>query len=83
MSKSSTISLGNYFDDYVEQQIKTGRFSSASEVVRAALRLFEDRESKKAILIHELKRGEESGFFDDFNRDKFLKEVHERHSANS
>ena len=81
MSKIDTISLGSYFDDYVEQQIKTGRFSSAGEVVRSALRLFADRENKKEVLIDELKRGEESGFQEDFSRNKFLNEIHEKQSA--
>jgi len=56
MSKNTSILLGDYFNEFINQQVKTGRFSSASEVVRAALRMFEQEESKKMELINELKK---------------------------
>ncbi|MFY7739741.1 MAG: type II toxin-antitoxin system ParD family antitoxin [Flavobacterium sp.] len=79
MAKNTSILLGDYFDDFINQQLRSGRFSSASEVVRAALRMFEQEESKKAELIKELKKGEKSGFVKDFNRDTFLKDLHNKH----
>jgi antitoxin ParD1/3/4 len=79
MAKNTSILLGDYFDDFINQQLRSGRFSSASEVVRTALRMFEQEESKKAELIKELKKGEKSGFVKDFNRDTFLKDLHNRH----
>ncbi len=82
MAKNTSILLGDYFDDFINQQLKSGRFSSASEVVRAALRMFEQEESKKAALIKELKKGEKSGFVKDFNRDTFLKDLHNKHLTN-
>lgn len=82
MAKNTSILLGDYFDDFINQQLKSGRFSSASEVVRAALRMFEQEESKKAALIKELKKGEKSGFVKDFNRDTFLKDLHNKHLSN-
>ena len=51
VAKNTSIVLGDYFDDFIKQQIKTGRFSSASEVVRTALRMFEQEESKKGVQI--------------------------------
>ncbi|WP_417429037.1 type II toxin-antitoxin system ParD family antitoxin [Halpernia sp.] len=72
MAKNTSILIGDYFDDFINRQIKSGHFTSASEVVRTALRLFENQESKKALLISELKKGEKSGFSKDFNRDGFL-----------
>jgi len=71
--------LGNYFDNFINLQIKKGKYSSASEVVRAALRMFEYEESKKAELIKELKKGEKSGFLIDFDRITFLKKLHQEH----
>ena len=56
MSKNTSILLGDYFNEFINQQVKTGRFSSASEFVRAALRMFEQEESKKMELINELKK---------------------------
>lgn len=79
MAKNTSILLGDYFDDFINQQLRSGRLSSASEVVRTALRMFEQEESKKAELIKELKKGEKSGFVKDFNRDTFLKDLHNKH----
>lgn len=79
MAKNTSILLGDYFDDFIKQQIKTGRFSSASEVVRTALRMFEQEESKKAVLTKELKKGEKSGFVKDFNKATFLNDLRKKH----
>ncbi len=81
MAKNTSILLGDYFDRLINQQIQTGRFSSASEVVRAALRLFEQEESKKIELIKELKTGEKSGFVKKFDRGEFIKNLHKKHIA--
>lgn len=79
MSKNTSILLGQHFDDFINSQLKSGRFASASEVVRAALRLFEQEESKKAELVSELKKGEKSGFIKDFDKDKFVAELRAKH----
>lgn len=80
MAKNTSILLGDYFDNFINGQVKTGKFSSASEVIRAALRMFEQQETKKAELIKELIKGEKSGFVKDFDRDSFLKNLKEKHS---
>ena len=79
MAKNKSILLGDYFDNFINTQIKTGKYSSASEVVRAALRMFEYEESKKIELIKELKKGEKSGFIKEFDRTAFLNKLHEKH----
>lgn len=79
MAKNTSILLGDYFDGFIKQQVDSGKYASASEVVRAALRMFEHEESKKAELIHELKKGEKSGFNQNFKRDTFLKNLHKKH----
>ena len=61
MAKNTSITLGDHFDGFIAQQVKNGRYASASEVVRAALRLFEDNESKIAALRQLLEEGEQSG----------------------
>lgn len=81
MAKNTSILLGDYFDEFIHQQVQSGKFSSASEVVRAALRLFEQEETKKAELIEALKKGERSGFVKDFDKDTFLKNMHQKHLA--
>jgi len=49
MAKNTSILLGDYFDKFISNQIQSGRFSSASEVVRTALRLFEQEENLKKL----------------------------------
>ena len=81
MAKKTSILLGDYFNKFISEQIASGRFSSASEVVRTALRLFEQEESKKKELINELKKGENSGFVKNFNQDDFLSLMHKKYSS--
>lgn len=81
MAKNTSFLLGDYFDTFIKQQVQSGKFASASEVVRAALRLFEHEETKKAELVKELKKGEKSGFVKNFNRDSLLETIHQKHIA--
>lgn len=80
MAKNTSILLGEYFDNFISEQIKSGKFSSASELIRTALRVFEHQESQKTLLINELKKGEKSGFSKDFNRDSFKENLHKKHA---
>jgi antitoxin ParD1/3/4 len=61
MPKNTSISLGEHFDGFIARQITEGRYTSTSEVVRAALRLLEDNEQKIATLRKLLEEGENSG----------------------
>lgn len=81
MAKNTSILLGEYFDNFISQQIKTGKYTSTSEVVRAALRLFENEETKKSELIKELKKGEKSGFVKNFDRKNFLDNMHQKYAT--
>ena len=81
MAKNTSILLGDYFDNFINSQIKNGKYSSASEVVRAALRMFEYEETKKSELIKELIKGEKSGFSTSFNRETFKQNLHQKYSA--
>ena len=83
MAKNTSILLGDYFDNFINKLVKTGKYSSASEVVRAALRIFEYEESKKTELIKELKKGEKSGLVKDFDREAFLNNLHQKHLTNN
>ena len=60
MPKNTSVSLGNHFDDFINQQIERGRFNSASEVVRAGLRLLEEQEIKLERLRRSLAEGKEA-----------------------
>lgn len=61
MAKNTSITLGEHFEGFISQQVAAGRYASASEVVRAALRLLEDHERKAATLRRLLEEGEGSG----------------------
>ncbi len=61
MARNTSVSLGDHFDQFISAQIDSGRYSSASEVVRAGLRLLETNESKLDVLRNALIAGEQSG----------------------
>lgn len=79
MARNTSILLGDHFEVFIDNQVKTGRYNSASEVVRAALRLFEMEETKKAALIKALEKGENSGFVTDFDSEQFLRWMHDKY----
>ena len=62
MAKNTSISLGNHFEGFINEQVGQGRYGSASEVIRASLRLLEEREEKLKALKQALTEGEESGY---------------------
>lgn len=72
MPKNTSISLGEHFTSFVEQQVAQGRFGSTSEVVRAGLRLLEEHEARLAALRNALAEGEQSGPSTPFDFDRFL-----------
>jgi antitoxin ParD1/3/4 len=69
MAKNTSISLGDHFDGFISKQIESGRYGSASEVVRASLRLLEEREQRIRALAHALMEGDSSGDADDLDID--------------
>lgn len=73
--KNTSVSLGNYFDQFVSSQVSEGRYKNVSEVIRAGLRLLEDEENKVIALRNAIQEGIESGIADDFDPDKHLQEL--------
>lgn len=72
MASNTSISLDDHFADFLFREVETGRYRSASEVVRAGLRLLEDRETQMAALREALIAGEASGVPEPFDFDAFI-----------
>lgn len=72
MGRVTSFSLGEHFSDFVEAQLKAGRYDNASDIMRAALRLLEERETKLSALRAALIKGEESGPATPFDFEKFI-----------
>lgn len=79
--KNTSFSLGEHFVDFIDTQVSSGRYGSASDVVRASLRLLEDQESKLERLRAALIAGEESGPPRPFDFDAFLKRKNREYRA--
>ena len=71
MAKNTSMSLGDHFAGFIETQVRTGRYGSASDVVRAGLRLLEEHEAKVQALKDALIAGETSGDPKPFDRAAF------------
>jgi len=74
MAKNTSVTLGDHFDQFINQQLSTGRYGSASEIVRAGLRALEDQEAKLLNLRNMLIQGEQSGLAD-YSYDSLLTEL--------
>jgi antitoxin ParD1/3/4 len=72
MRQNTSVSLGDYFESFVETNISEGRYKNASEVIRAGLRLLEEEENRVKILRNLIKEGIDSGIAKDFDPEKHL-----------
>lgn len=82
MSKNTSISLGNYFDQFVQSRVYEGRYKNVSEVIRAGLRLLEEEENKVLALKVAINEGIDSGIVSDFDPDKHLAQLKAKKNLN-
>jgi antitoxin ParD1/3/4 len=79
MNRNTSVALGQHFINFIETQVQDGRYGTASEVVRAGLRLLEEHEAKVRALQEALNAGYESGEPRLFDSDAFLKRMRKQH----
>lgn len=81
MGKNTSFVLGDHFSDFIETQVSQGRYGSASDVLRASLRLLEEQKTKLKRLRAALIAGEESGLARPFDFDAFLQRKNREYRA--
>ncbi len=79
--KNTSVSLGPHFEGYIADQVSSGLYSSASEVIRDALRQHEIEAKKRydewvKYVNAAIEEGEASGIAKNFDPDRFLEEIH-------
>ena len=74
MAKNTSISLGEHFEGFIANQVESGRYGSASEVIRSALRLLESEQTKLDTLRKALDEGEASGIAE-YSLESVIKEL--------
>ena len=72
MGRNTSVSLGDYFESFVDNRVSEGRFKNTSEVIRAGLRLLEEEENKIIALKKAIDEGIESGIAENFNTKQHL-----------
>lgn len=75
MAKTTSISLGDHFNGFVEDQVSAGRYGSASEVVRAGLRLLEEHETRHQAMQRAISDGLQSGVAEEFDMAALQREL--------
>ncbi len=79
MENKTSITLDKYYEDFINREISSGRYTSVEEIIRSALRLLENREQKIENLRNALELGEKSNFVENFNPKEHLKELHSKY----
>ncbi|MEI6142370.1 MAG: type II toxin-antitoxin system ParD family antitoxin [Mariniphaga sp.] len=78
MSRHTSISIGEYFDSFIQNRISAGRYKNASEVVRAGLRLLEEEENRLVALKEAIQEGIEREIAYNFDPESHLEELKEQ-----
>lgn len=80
MGKNTSVTLGDHFELIIKRSIESGRYASASEVIREGLRLVDEKEQRIKFLREAIDAGERSGYVKNFDPIKHLAELNRKHS---
>ena len=72
MARNTSVLLGDHLAGFIDERIASGRYNSASDVIRAGLRLLEEHEARVEALREALIEGERSGSAIPFDFDAFI-----------
>jgi antitoxin ParD1/3/4 len=75
MAKNTSILFGDYFEDFINKEIESQKFSSKSEVIRTALRIYEQEKKKLSEVFNELEIGLKRKKIRNFDKDKNLEQL--------
>lgn len=83
MARNTSVILGEHFDDFIKSEIDSGRYKSASEIIRSGLRLLEDEKHKIHLINEALIVGEMSGETIEFDNEKFKRKMRRKLRENA
>ena len=72
--KTTTVALGSHLEAFVQESVATGRYNNVSEVIRAGVRMLEEREKALMELDLALAEGEASGFMS-LSREELIRRI--------
>jgi antitoxin ParD1/3/4 len=74
VTKIASIQLDDDLSDFVAAQVAAGRYADPDEAIAAAVRLLKEQEAALDDLRAEIRKGEESGWIEDFDFDAWIEE---------
>ena len=83
MGRNTSVILGEHFDDFIKSEIESGRYKSASELIRSGLRLLEVEKQKILAINKALIVGELSGEATEFDNEKFKRKMRKKLRSNA
>ena len=83
MPKNTSFVLGDHFEGFIVEEVTSGRYGNASDVMRAALRLLEQEEKKFEALQAAIQAGDASPVSKDVNGKKLFQRLQRKTGTKS